>query len=313
MNTPSIVNGFPVESPALVPPPVSPTRPLYWSIRREIWENRSVYIAPLSIAAFVLFMMLIGTLSLPKKFRNLPNLTPAKQHQVVTKPYAFAPAPIMFISFLVGLIYSLDALYGERRDRSILFWKSMPVSDVTTVLSKASIPIAVLPAIALILSIVTVTIIFVVSNIWLVMNGVSPAPLWREVHVVVEPIIMFYGLAIHALWLAPVYAWLLLISAWARRAPFLWAILPPVAIGMIERMALGTTHFAQFVKWRWSGAMARGFAHTKSNEGDVPNIEKLSDLTLGTFVNTPGLWIGLMAAAVFLALAVRLRRNREPI
>ena len=60
-----------------------------------------------------------------------------------------APAPIMFATFLVGIFYCLDALHGERRDRSILFWKSLPVSDLTTVLSKASIPFAVLPLIGL--------------------------------------------------------------------------------------------------------------------------------------------------------------------
>ncbi|HYC58862.1 MAG TPA: ABC transporter permease [Thermoanaerobaculia bacterium] len=309
---PSIVSDLPLESPAIVPPPITQTRPMYWSIRRELWENRSVYLAPLAVAAFVLFVMLIGTLSLPKKFRNLPNLEPAKQHAVVTKPYNFAPAPIMFSTFLVGLIYALDALYGERRDRSILFWKSMPVSDTTSVLAKAAIPMVVLPLIGLVLSIVTSTILFLVSNAWLVMNGVSPAPLWREVHVILEPIIMAYGLGVHALWFAPIYGYLLLVSAWARRTPFLWAVLPPVAIGMVERLSMGSTHFGQFVKWRWAGAMATAFGHTGTSQ-DVPNIESLSDLTPGTFLTTPGLWIGLFFMAACLAAAVRLRRNREAI
>ena len=77
--------------------------------------------------------------------QTLPALDPAKRHALVVRPFSMAPAPIMLATFLVGLFYSLDALYGERRDRSILFWKSLPVSDRTTVLSKASIPLVVLP------------------------------------------------------------------------------------------------------------------------------------------------------------------------
>src|SRR5688572_4859837 len=105
--------------------PIDSTRPLYWSVRRELWENRSVVLAPLIVAAVVLFGTLLSTISLPKKVR---------QNAVIVQPFQMAPAPIMLAMFIVAAFYSLDALYGERRDRSILFWKSLPVSDRTTVL-----------------------------------------------------------------------------------------------------------------------------------------------------------------------------------
>ena len=61
----------------------------------------------------------------------------------------------MLTAFLVGVFYCLDALHGERRDRSILFWKSLPVSDLTTVLAKASVPCRVLPPRAFALALAT--------------------------------------------------------------------------------------------------------------------------------------------------------------
>ena len=123
------------------------TRPFYWSVRRELWENRSIYIAPLIVAGLVLFGYAISAIGLPHRRRALLLLDPAKQRALVEQPYDVAAMMLMLTAFLVGVFYCLDALHGERRDRSILFWKSLPVSDLTTVLSKAIIPLVVLPAV----------------------------------------------------------------------------------------------------------------------------------------------------------------------
>jgi ABC-2 type transport system permease protein len=283
---------------------------LYWSVRRELWENRSIYIAPLAITAVVLFALLISTIGLPKKMRTVSALEPAKQHAAIVRPYSMAPAPIMLVTFIVGCLYSLDALYGERRDRSILFWKSLPVSDRTTVLSKASIPLVVLPLIAFVLSVATVFILLFLSTAVLLANGVSPARLWAEVRFVQEPLIMLYGLTVHALWLAPIYGWLMLISAWARRMPFLWAVLPPFTVCVVERIAFNASYFDSLLKYRVKGAMTAAFT-VQGHRVEI--LDQLSQLTPVKFLSTPGLWAGLIFAAVCLAAAVRLRRNREPI
>lgn len=288
-------------------PSHSPTRPMYWSVRRELWENRSLYLAPLAVAALVLLAMLISMIGLPRRMRALPANDPAAVHAMVVKPFSVAPAPIMLATFLVGMFYALDALYGERRDRSILFWKSLPVSDRTTVLSKAAIPLVVLPLIGLALSLATQVVILVLSTVVLLANGMSPALLWIEWHFIQEPIVMFYGLAVHALWFAPIYGWLLLVSAWARRTPLLWATLPGVAAAIFETLTFRTRHFAQLVRYRVTGAMSQAFVPGQSN------FDRLTQLDPMKLLATPGLWIGLGFAAVFLAVAVRLRRNREPI
>jgi len=310
MNTPlSFVPGPAVDSQGIPPAPMSATRPFYWSVRRELWENRSILIAPLVVAAVVLFASSISTMHLGNRMRNAA-LDPAKQHAAIVKHLNMAPAPIMMATLLIGFFYCLDALYGERRDRSILFWKSLPVSDRTTVLSKASIPLVILPLIAYALSVFTQLILLELSSMVLLVNGMSPAPLWAEVRFGQGLLIMLYGLTVHALWFAPIYGWLLLVSAWARRAPVLWAVLPLLAVAAVERIMFNTWLFMGMLGYRMTGAMTEAFAFKGKHGG---NIDRLSQLDPAKFLSAPGLWVGLAFAAAFLAAAVRLRRNREPI
>ena len=123
----------------------SATRPYYWSVRRELWEYRSIYIAPLAVAAVYLFGFLISTIHLRAKVRALD---PAKLQAALQQPYDFVALLIMLTTILIAVFYCLEAFQGERRDRSVLFWKSLPVSDLTTVLAKATIPIVIIPLIS---------------------------------------------------------------------------------------------------------------------------------------------------------------------
>jgi ABC-2 type transport system permease protein len=111
-----------------------------------------------------------------------------------------------------------------------------------------------------------------------------------------------------ALWHAPLYGWLLLVSSWARRAVFLWAVLPPVAVSVLEKVAFNTSYFQSMINYRLMGFAREAFAG-----GMHDTIDSLAQLTPGNFLSTPGLWIGLAFAAAFLAAAVRMRRYREPI
>ena len=307
MNTPS--NDVPESiAPAVMPA----TRPMVWSVRRELWENRSIYLAPLIVATVVVLASLVSTIGLPRKMRNLPTLDPAKQHAAVIRPFSMAPAPIMLATFLVGFFYCLDALYGERRDRSILFWKSLPVSDRTTVLSKATIPVVVLPTIAFVLSVIAQVVMLFWSTLVLIGSGIGPARLWNEFHFIEGLPVMAFGLIVHVLWFAPIYGWLFLISAWARRAPFLWAVLPPMAVSFVERIVFNTSYFVSLLRYRATGAMVEAFDYKPSPNahGDFEHLSQLHPLN---YLSSPGLWLGLMFAAACLAAVVRLRRNREPI
>ena len=285
------------------------TRPLYWSVRRELWENRSIVLAPLAIAGLVLFSTFINAMILPQRMRGISALDPAKQRYLVVTPYGIAASVILFTGFVVGVFYCIDALNSERRDRSILFWKSLPVSDRTTVLAKASIPLAFLPLFSFGLVLVAQTIMVLVSSVALLGSGLNPAMLWTRLPLLPMTLVMIYGLAVHVLWYAPLYAWLLLVSAWARRAAYLWAILPLIAIQIVERIAFRSTLIASLLQYRLVGAMREAFTVDPMKV----RITRFSQLSPLRFLTSPGLWLGLIVAAAFLAAAVRLRRNREPI
>ena len=218
-----------------------------------------------------------------------------------------AAGMILVTVFIVGVFYCLDALHGERRDRSILFWKSLPVSDLTTVLSKASVPLVVLPLIAFAIIVATQADMLLLSNAILRMNGLSPATP-DQLPLLQRSSVLLYGLVTLALWHAPIYAWLLLVSGWARRAVFLWAFLPPLLIAGLEKTALGTSYFGSMLRYRLMGHMETAFA-----PGADWRIDSMAQLTPTRFLSTPGLWVGLLFAAGFLAAAVHLRRDQGPI
>jgi ABC-2 type transport system permease protein len=302
----------PLDSQAATPAVMSVTRLVYWSVRRELWENRSIYVAPLAVAAVFLFGFSISTIGLPHKLRAMAALDLAHQHEAIARPYDIAALLIMGTAFLVGVIYCLDALHGERRDRSILFWKSMPVSDLTTVLSKASIPIVVLPLISFAITVATQWIMLVLSSAVLLGSGLSADTIWTQVPFFQMSLMLLYHLvAIHMLWYAPLYGWLLLVSSWARRAAFLWAALPLLAIGVVEKIAFNTSHFAALLQYRLSGG-PKDVPFTAGNMS-MGSMEPLMHLNPGQFLISPGLWIGLAVAAAFLAVAARLRRDQGPI
>ncbi len=286
----------------------STTRLIHWQIQREFWENRYLYIAPLAVAAVFLFAYLIGILHSPEHLRAMPAVDSAQMHDEISDPFAIAAGLMMGSAILMSVFYCTEAMHGERRDRSILFWKSLPVSDITTVLAKASIPLLVLP---LLVSVITALLQFcmlLLNSMVQLGTGGSVRALWSHAPLLQMTMLMVYHvLTAHALWPAPVYCWLLLVSGWARRAPFLWAVLPIVAIGGLEKIAFNTSHFAALVAERFIGATA------PTSSTDVFPTNPMTHITPGAFLASPGLWIGLAIAAVFLFAAIRLRRSQGPI
>src|SRR5258708_19236658 len=114
----------PLGSQGIAPAAMSETRPMYWSVRRELWENRSIYVAPLAVAAVTVFGFLIATIG-----RAMSTTDLAQRRAVLEEPYTFAMFLIMGAAFVVGIFYSLNPLPGERPDPTTLSCKSFPFSD----------------------------------------------------------------------------------------------------------------------------------------------------------------------------------------
>src|SRR5213593_1279314 len=281
--------------------PATP-QPFYWSVWRELWENRSIYIAPILVAIVVLFGFLVSTIGLPERRREVLLLDPAKARAAIEAPYDMAAIMLILTAFIVGVFYCLDALYGERRDRSILFWKSLPVSDRTTLLSKATIPLVVLPLVTFAIILATQVVMLLWTSILLITHGMSPGSTWANFNLLQQSFILLYGLVAIALWHAPIYGWALLISGLARRATFLWAVLPLLAIGFFEKITFNTSYFGSMLKDRLLGFAAPAF-NFQPHHGVA-----LESLTPGRYLSSPGLWIGLLFAVAFVTAAIRLRR-----
>src|SRR5512138_2283284 len=182
MSTSNHVHDTPLDDgvPATAAGPA--TRPLYWSVRRELWENRSIYVAPLVTATLVPLGLLISRFCPVNPGSTPAAADPAKQQFALTTPYSYAAWLLILTAFIVGVFYCLDALHGERRDRSILFWKSLPVSDLTTVLSKAVIPMVILPLLSYVLAIAVQCFMLLYSTLVVAASGQSVAMLWSKVH-----------------------------------------------------------------------------------------------------------------------------------
>jgi ABC-2 type transport system permease protein len=275
-----------------------------WSVRRELWEHSSIYYGPIVVALVMLLGFALGVTRLVDMLRTMFVFGEPTQAGLLLKPLALTAVPIVAAASLAAMYYCLDALHGERRDRSILFWKSLPVSDVMTVAAKASIPLLVVPVVACATVIAFHLLVLALGTGVLIANGMGGAFLWQGASLPQLWGAVIYWIVGLAIWHAPIYAWFMLVSAWAKRGTFLWSVLPPLGIALVERIAFGTNYVGPWLKHRFFGLFDYGVG--RDLHGFV-----VPDPT--AVLGDPDLWIGLVVAAALLAAAVWLRRYRQPI
>lgn len=201
--------------------------------------------------------------------------------------------------FFAVVFVLLGCLYDERKDRSVLFWKSMPVSDPTTIASKLVMPVWVAPAFVIAALTATWLFLLIVFSIVAVTEDLgSVGRLWVHSGLISAVPMEVVGYLIQGLWGLPVYAWLLLVSAFAARAPFMWAALAPVAVMFCERILLGTSYVGDFIMRHLEFA-----ALPRMSDGErMPAVHTLGDqlALLGTWE----LWVGVMVGIALLAATV---------
>jgi ABC-2 type transport system permease protein len=308
-------------------------------IRREFWENRSLWMVPAVFAGiltvlsiYMLVAVLIGhsqsvnnvDLSNGTHFQldNLPDFSDADDDAVnmfVRVVTLCLGAMFSGLMQIVVFFYLLDSLYAERRDRSVLFWRSMPVSDVRTVLSKLGAALISVTAITFVVTIAFQLVLLVLFMIMGTAVGTHPWGLLAHPGAFAGSwLLLAYGLIVQAIWYLPFYAWTMLASSWAKKVPFLWAILVPVGVMFAELWVFHTGHFARMLiayKLRWL-QLAFNFdaldMHSLKHM-DVGNGPVFALSNLGNLIISPSLWIGLAVAAAFVYGAIWLRRKRSEI
>ncbi|MCP5327306.1 MAG: hypothetical protein H7A18_01645 [Sinobacteraceae bacterium] len=302
-----------------------PTRAFPTLIRRELWEHRGLLWAPVVVAVLLVALTLVfGGLprgSVQIQFDGGANdfiteLSGERQRMYFGIVVAGLMVPQLMVAMVVTFFYLLDSLYSERKDRSILFWKSLPVSDAATVGSKAAVSLVVVPLIVYGLSLLVSLVVFAVLAVKY--SGTMFAPLleWHTLDWLAMQGVLLLNILIAALWYSPIAAALLMISAAARRTPVLWAVVPPLALILVERSVFGTEHVLRLLGYRFSGffdAMGMGFSGGQSSTDPSRwRIETLHDqINVAPLLLNIDLWLGVVVALVLLAIAVRLRRWRD--
>ncbi len=278
------------------------TRPFLTLVRRELWEHGSLFWAPLAMALMIIVVSLVsgmvkGSVDIDLgEDRPLPELfgDAEKQRGIFSLVMAGLVLPQLLVAFVVVFFYLLDCLFTERRDRSILFWKSLPVSDAKTVLSKLFVALVAVPLWSWVLSLVVGLVVFGVLAAQVSGTPAAGLGTWHGGTWLTVQAAMLGKMAIAALWYLPVAGWLLLVSVLAKRAPFLWATLPFLVLSLAERIALGSNEVGALVAQRLFG-----FREEVSLIGEFP------------LLASPGLWIGVAVGAALVYAAIRVRQRSD--
>lgn len=297
-------------------------------IRRELWEHRSIYITPLVIALIVSIMAITGQAvvsafdqAVDIAIIGATNLGPAERAAAITVLMTGVSSLLIIAMWVLTIFYALDALYAERKDRSILFWRSLPCTDAETVVSKLITAAIVIPLVTFAVIVITHVVVLAVASVWLGFQGANAWHLiWRAAPLLNNWAGTLIVLLALPLWLAPFIGWFLFVSAFTRRSPLLVAFLPIVILPMLEKSLIGSTVFfdAFFVR---TGSMPlfRGLSTGDifsyqgdewSLNGEVPS-GLLSLVDLSRFLGSGSLWIGLIVCGLFVTAAIYVRRYRD--
>jgi ABC-2 type transport system permease protein len=318
-----------------------------WLLRREFWEHKgSFFWAPVVVALAMIVLMGGGMIYglIESHFHNvvsvngqefsiiqMPAAVRAKVVNMATGSYLAIATPLFLVLPVVVFFYCLAALYDDRRDRSILFWKSLPVSDRMTVLSKVVTALVVAPLITIAIGTATALFLLFVAAVGATYKGLSLfGPLLSSPDLYLAPLNLIALLPVYILWALPTVGWLLLVSSWARSKVFLWAVgVPLITLVILKWFNFLASRYSDSVidvQWFTGNVIVRGLGglvpgvwmlfdgvpktvlEANSEQGIVVgNLVAHSWMTLGQ----PGVWIAAAAGVAMLFAAVRLRRWRD--
>ncbi|MEL7309958.1 MAG: hypothetical protein AAFN07_00480 [Pseudomonadota bacterium] len=295
-------------------------------IRREIWEHKSLYVAPLIVAGLLFFSFL--TSFIWSLIQGLPfeaavaGLELGGQHVTLAGSSALigvSSGTLNLVLAIVVFFYSIDSLYAERKDKSILFWRSLPVTDTETVISKLLTAVIVAPLITVAVVIATQLVLLILFSVALLVGGGNPITLlWSQVPFGQLLMHVIYGFLTASLWFAPFVGYFLFCSSFAKRSALIWVFLPVAVLAILQGIVGQSWSLIRAILSRFSDYPLAAY---KPPEFDVEgedleeflqnlDISQLDLMAPGQFVSDPGLWTGFALTAVFVAGAIYFRRLR---
>ncbi len=294
-------------------------------IKREMWEHRSIWMTPAVIAIVIALLTLTGQVSITAygEAVDLAIIGATNVDDVHRRIALMALFGIVMLIFTIGagivmIFYSLDTLYAERKDKSILFWRSLPVTDAETVISKLIIAAVVIPLAFLAGAIVTEIAVMILSSIWVMTQGGDAGHLiWGSAPLMDTWLAsLFLAIAI-PLWLSPFIGWFLFVSAYTNRSPMLMAFLPVIVVPLLEKMLLGSHLFYDAIVVRTSRPPIANtdnwefFEDFERMQITEDSVSMLGSLDIAGFVTSPSMWAGLLVCGLFTTAAIYVRRYRD--
>lgn len=316
-----------------------------WLLRREFWEYRGgLFLTPLIIALVMLAITMLGLITaeftahqhgiqlggmnLDRVVDSIGEGNAAKVHTAIDVGLMGMSMPIGIAFCFIVFFYLLGSLYNDRADRSVLFWKSLPLSDTETVLAKAATAVLVAPTLAVGAMIVLHLGFLVLLSLYVLLHGVANALplLWSPTHLIALWLKLVVSIPVNALWALPTIGWLLLCSSYARSKPFLWAVMLPIVTGFLVWWVRLMQAVSLTSSWFWTNIVGRlllsivpfGWLPKASLTDSTDSVDDdlnmlhhvLSFDSIAQALTMPNLWIGAAAGAGMIAAAIYFRRSR---
>lgn len=295
-------------------------------LRREIWEHRSIYVAPAAVAIIMSLLSIAGMVTVSAfdsevrmAILGASNIVGDAERQAAMTVFFLGTSWIfLFTLAILTVFYSLDSLYAERKDKSILFWRSLPVTDAETVISKLLTAIVLLPLVTVAAIIVTHLANLIASSVWIAIKGGDAGHLvWGSVALLDNWMAALIVTLASALWMSPFIGWFLFVSAWTKRSPLLMAFMPLILVPLIELIILRTSFFAEAVFGRggmmplFRGMDLEGFFDEERMKVNEEVIRLLAHLDIAKFLTSPSLWAGVIVCGLLTTAAIYVRRYRD--
>ena len=295
-------------------------------IRREVWEHPAIYVTPIAIAVIVSLLSIAGMVTISAFDKEVDmalfgasNIAGDAERQAALTVFFLGTSWVfLFALAILTVFYTLDSLYAERKDKSILFWRSLPVTDAETVLSKLLTAVVILPVVTVVAIIATHLVNLVVTSIWVMIKGGSAGHLiWASV-----PLLDNWSAALivtlaSAIWMSPLIGWFLFVSAFTKRAPLLMAFMPLILIPIIEWIFFRSSVFASAVFGR--GEMLPLFREIDLEQffdEDHMHVSEefvslLAHIDIGKFLTSGSMWVGVIVCGLLATAAIYVRRFRD--
>ena len=247
-----------------------------WLVKREFWEHKGGFFWTPAVVGAVMSLGMAGIVAAGLVFKSkhgiqidgeqITNLstmisTEEKAHvlRVASEMWMLPASALLFgVMAIVVFFYSLGCLFDERKDRSVLFWKSLPVSDTETVLSKVAMALVAAPLLTLAFGIATSAVLVAIGLAGAGASGLNLLGVFGQAATWTLPFEIAAVIPVYAVWALPTVGWLMMVSAWARTKVFLWAVGVPVISGVLLVWFNAMFHFGWDLEWFWQNIVGRG-------------------------------------------------------